>query len=106
MFERMPGGHDVEHSNGIDPLGMVQSDPVGTAGAAIVSHDAERVVAEGPHRLHLIKCEGSHGVRRVVGRARWNAAVSVSTKVARDHSKGRGELRRDSVPHEMSLRYP
>ena len=49
-----------------DPLRVVERQPVGDTGAAVVSDDGEAAVPKPAHDLDLVSCERPLRVRRVV----------------------------------------
>ena len=53
-LEDVPGRHDVEQGEPRHPLGMVEGEPVGDPGAAIVADESEAVEAERGHDLDLV----------------------------------------------------
>ena len=98
------GGHDVEHRELRDQMGVVKRQPVGHPGAAVVADDGELVEAEFAHHQRLVP---RHGPLRVglVGRAAGRfAAVTVTAQVGEDDRMILGEDGGDVVPHDVSLR--
>jgi hypothetical protein len=98
------GGHDVQHRELGDQVGVVERQPVGYPGASVVAHDGELVEAELAHHQRLVPRHRALGVglmRRAAGRL---AAVAVTAQVGQDDRMILGENRGDVVPHDVGLR--
>jgi hypothetical protein len=98
------GGHDVQHRELGDQVGVVERQPVGYPGAAVVAHDGELVEAELAHHQRLVPRHRALGVglvRRAAGRL---AAVAVTAQVGQDDRMILGENRGDVMPHDVGLR--
>ena len=102
--EHVPGRDDVEEGHPGDHLGVVEAQPVGDPGAAVVADDREALEAELAHEPDLVGGHRPLGVRRVVGRRGGAGRVAVPTQVGEDHRVPVGEPRRDAVPHDVGLR--
>ena len=66
LLPEQAGRHDVQHRELLEPIGMVERQPVADAGAAIVPDQREAGMAELGHGGDHI---GSHLTLRVGGRA-------------------------------------
>ena len=67
-LEVLDGGHDVEHGEPLDPLGVIDRQPVRHPRAAVVAADHEAAMAEMLHHLDQVARHLLLGVGRVVGR--------------------------------------
>ena len=100
----LPGGHDVQHGDGGDPVGVIQRHPVGDAASTVVTGHCEALMAEHSHGLHLVVGQRALGVRDVVGRRRRAKRRPVAGQIRRHDSEPPGEQRRRRVPHQVRLR--
>jgi hypothetical protein len=70
----------------------------GDTRAAIVSREAEALVAEGPHRLKLIGGHGAKAVRFVALTTRWLARLSLAAQIWDDDGERFGQCAGYLVP--------
>ena len=96
--------HDVHDRQPLDPLGVVQRQPVRHPRAAVVRRDLEAFVAEAGHQLRHVLGHPGLGVGRVVRRGAGLVAAAVAAEVRADHREAARERGGDGVPHRVALR--
>jgi hypothetical protein len=102
-LEMLDGRHDVEHSELLDPLRMVERQAMRQSRTAIVAADLEALEAERLHHLDHVLRHRPLGVgRMILGRLGLERAA-VAAQVGRDHGEALGQRRPDAVPHRMRL---
>jgi hypothetical protein len=85
-------------------LRMIEAKTMCRAGAAVVTRHEKPLIAEGPHRLHLIL---SHRAKRVVDvtlAAVGFARIAVASQVRNDHGVIACKARSDLMPRYVRLR--
>src|SRR5690242_101732 len=82
---------------------MVESQPMGNPSTTIMSNHGELAEPELRHHVDLVLSHHSLRVRDVVFTFGRLAAISVPAKIRNDESEIVGKLRRNLVPHDMSL---
>ena len=100
----MPGRQDVQDSEPGDGAGMVQDQPMGGAGAAIVTGQLELPEAELAHEPRLVAGHGPLGIdqsRGVWGRL---GGVAIAAQVGQHDRVILGERGANVTPDEMVLR--
>src|SRR6185369_17351030 len=98
-----PRRHDIEHSELLDSLRMIQRQAIGDAPAAVMPRDGEALEAEMAHEGDLVPRHGPFGIWLVVRRRRRLAAAAIAAQIRRDHGEIPRQPRRDLVPHDMGL---
>ena len=99
------GRRDIEDGDALHGIGMVERQPMGHARAAVVSYDAEPVMAERPHQRHLVSGHGAFRVVAVLIAAGRTRGVTIAAQVRGDDGKTRGnQLRSDRIPGGVGLR--
>jgi hypothetical protein len=88
----------------LNPIGVVEAEPVGDPCAAVVTNEREPFVAQRRHEPSHIGGHRTFGVRRVVGLRRRLARVAVPAKVGDDHRARLGQRWGHLVPHHVGLR--
>src|SRR5258708_20282118 len=83
---------------------VIQCETVGAARPAIVSHDAELVVAQMSHDLELVTADRAHAVGFVVGSTGRLGAGAVPTQIGGDDGVALGEVGSYPMPHQMRFR--
>ena len=101
MLERR---HDVEHRELLDPVGVIERQPVRHPRAAVVAAAAEAIVAERAHQLDHVPRHLGLGVGRVVGSGSGLEGACIAAQVRADHGEAAGQSRRHLVPHDVALR--
>ena len=83
---------------------MVEHEAVRHPPAAVVPDQREAVVAERPHRCHLVGGHRALGVVAVALAPRRFLGVAVAAQVRRDDGEALGQPRRDPAPGRVRLR--
>jgi hypothetical protein len=102
--EGVAGGHDVQHRELGDQVGVVKRQSVAHPGAAVVANHGELVEAELAHDQRLVPRHRALGVGLMGRAARRLAAVAIAAQVGEDDRMILGEDRGDVVPHDVGLR--
>ena len=96
-------GHDVEHRDRADALGVIERHAVGDPATAVVAGDREAFMAERGHRLHLVGGQRALGMRGVIGGRHRPERRAVAGEIGGDDREALGQPRRHGVPHEVGL---
>ena len=83
---------------------MVEREPVGDPGAAVVAHDGEALVAERGHQLHQLRRHLPLRVALAPRAARGRPRGAVAAQVGRHDRVIPRQPRRDAMPARVRLR--
>jgi hypothetical protein len=83
---------------------MIETKAMGSAGTAVVARYEELVMAEVPHRFHLVLSHRSKWVLDVAVSTIGLAGIAVTAKVRYYDRVVASEIRCDLVPSNMRLR--
>ena len=97
-------GHNVHDAGFIDALGMIETQSVRRAAAAIVTGDHEAPISELLHDFDEIARHRAKAEIDIVGARIWQGAVAIAAQVGKNDVVLPGELRGDLVPAGMVLR--
>ena len=98
------GRDDVEDGELRHALGVVEGQPVGAAGAAVVPADRKPFEAVLPHQLDLVARHRPFRVRLMIRRRLRLRALAVAPQVGSDDGEPVGQIRGHRVPHQVRLR--
>jgi hypothetical protein len=76
---RLAGGNDVEDGQALDAIGVVEREPVGAVGPAIVTRHGEVLESELTHHRHVVAGDRALRVRLVIGCGLGLRALAVAT---------------------------
>jgi len=81
MGQQMVGGDDIEHGELLDPIRMIQRQPMPDTATAVMAGDPVAAEAQALHYLDLVLSHGSEGVGRMVLATIGFTAVAIAPQV-------------------------
>jgi hypothetical protein len=102
-IQRLTGRYDVKYRQPVDPLPVVECQPIRDPATAVMTNDRESIEAKTLHQRHHVARHRRLRIRRVVRSARRGSTRSVATKVSAHDRELLGERRGDAAPHDVCL---
>src|SRR4029077_21024614 len=98
------GGHNIQHRQLCDSVGVVERHAVSNPPSAVVPYYGELLKTEMAHYFYLVERHVAFRVVGVILAIRWFAAVAIATQVGSPYGELPGQPRCDFVPHDVCLR--
>src|SRR6185437_8504450 len=101
--ENLGGRDDVEEGRALDAVGMIETQAMKDARAAVVPHRLKPLETELAHQFGLIGGHGALAVAGMVFARGWLRAVAITAQVGTNHREVPRQRRRQLVPHGVGL---